>query len=110
PVYQRQAHGPGLGQPHQGVVDRAVAVRVQAGHDVADPAGALDVGRGGAQAHLVHLVQDAPLDGLQAVTGVREGARVDDAVGVLQVGAAHLLGDVDVDDVLFEVFRGRGCR
>src|SRR6185437_5508495 len=110
PVHQRQAHGPGLGQPHQGVVDRAVAVRVQAAHDVADHAGALDVARGGPQAHLVHLEQDAPLDRLQAVAGVRERAGVDDAVGVLQVGAAHLLGDVDIDDVLFDVFGRRRCR
>src|SRR6202034_3850575 len=97
------------GHPDQGVVDRGVAVRVQAAHDRADHLGALDVRTVRAQAHLLHQVQDSPLYRLQAVTGVRERAGVDDAVGVLQVGAPHLLGDVDIDDVLFELFwRRRG--
>ena len=99
PVDERQPHRPWLSQPDQGIVDRAVAVRVQAAHDVAHDAGALDVAAVRAQPHLVHLVEDAPLYRLEAVA-VRERAGVDDAVGVLQVGAAHLLGDVDVDDVL----------
>jgi len=87
-------------------------VRVQAAHDVADHASALDVSRVGPQAHLVHLEEDSSLNGLQAIAGVGQRAGVDDAVGVLQVGAAHLLGDVDVDDVLFELLleAARWCR
>jgi hypothetical protein len=80
---------------------------VETAHHVADHPGALDVTAVRAQAHLVHLVEDAALDELEAVPGVRQCPRVDDAVGVLQVRAAHLLGDVDVDDVLFELFRRR---
>ena len=106
-VHQRQPHGPRLGEPDQGVVDRAVAVRVQAAHDVADDAGALDVPAVGPQAHRVHLVEDSPLHRLETVPGVGQRAGVDDAVGVLEVRAAHLLGDVDIDDVLFELFRWR---
>src|SRR5262249_50087953 len=60
-----------------------------------------------AQAHLVHLVQDPALHRLQAVPRVGERALVDDAVGVLEVAAAHLLGDVDVDDIFFEILGGR---
>ena len=106
-VDEREPHRPRLGQPDQGVVDGGVTMGVQTAHDVADHAGALDVASVGAQAHLVHLVQDAALDRLEAVAGVGEGAGVDDAVGVLKVRAAHLLGHVDVDDVLFELFRRR---
>ncbi len=108
PVHQRQPHRPGLRHPGQRVVDGRVAVRVQAAHDLADHAGALHVGPVRAQAHLVHLVQDPPLDRLQAVPRVGQRPGVDDAVGVFEVTAAHLLGDVDVDDVLFEFFGGRG--
>ena len=39
-------------------------------HHVADHPATLDVGPIGAQAHLVHLVQDPSLDGLEAVPGV----------------------------------------
>ena len=39
----RQPHRPRLGHPYQGVVDGAVAVRVEPAHHLADDAGALDV-------------------------------------------------------------------
>ena len=109
-VDQWQSHDEVLGQPDRCVVDRVVAVRVQPAHDLADHAGALHVRTVGAQPHLGHLVQDAALNGLQAVPDVREGALVDHRVGVLEVTAAHLVGDVDVDDVLFEVLWRWGCR
>ena len=100
PVDERHAHGERLRQADQGVVDRAVAVRVELAHHLAGDAGALDVTAVGAQAHLGHLVQDASLHGLQAVAGVGERPRVDDGVRVLEEGALHLLGDVDVLDAL----------
>ena len=106
-VDQRQAHRERLGHPHQGVVDRLVAVRVVLAHDLADDPAGLHVRAVRAQAQLAHPVQDAALHRLQAVAGVRQGARVDDAVGVLEEGAAHLLLDVDVDDPLGEVLGGR---
>ena len=109
-VDQRDPHRPRLRHPDQRVVDRGVAVRVQAPHDRADHLGALDVRAVRAQAHVLHQVQDAALHRLEAVARVGQGAGVDDAVGVLQVRAAHLLGDVDVDDVLFELFRRRRGR
>jgi hypothetical protein len=56
----------------------------------------------------VHAVEDAALDRLQAVAGVREGPGVDDRVGVLEEAGPHLVADVDVDDVFFELL-GRWC-
>ena len=47
---------------------------------------------------LVHREQDAPVDGLEPVAGVRQGAGDDHAHGVVEVGAAHLLVDVDAMD------------
>ena len=87
-----------LGEAHQRVVDRRVAVRVQLAHHLADDAGALDVAAIGPQPHVGHLVQDAALHGLEAVARVGQGARVDDRVRVLEERALHLGRDVDVFD------------
>ena len=105
-VDERHAHREVLREAHEGVVDRGVAVRVQAAHDVADDAGALDVAAVGPQAHLAHLEQDAALHRLEPVACVGQGARVDDGVRVLEERALHLDGDVDVVDALAEA-RGR---
>ena len=97
-----------LGHPHQGVVDRAVAVGVEAAHDLADDAGGLHVPAVGPQVHVVHRVEDPALHRLEAVAGVGQRAGVDDRVGVLEEARAHLVADVDVDDVLLEVLRDGG--
>ena len=110
PVDHREPHRPRLRQAHQGVVDRAVAVRVQAAHDLADDAGALDVAAVGTQPHVVHRVEDPALDRLEPVAGVRQRAGVDDGVGVLEERGPHLVPDVDVEDVLLEVLGGRWGR
>ena len=102
-VDERDAHRPRLRHAHHRVVDRGVAVRVQATHDLTDDAGALDVTAVGPQAHVVHRVQDPALHRLEPVPGVGQGPGVDDRVGVLEEGRAHLVPDVDVEDVLLEV-------
>ena len=102
PVDQGDAHRERLGQAHHRVVDGDVPVRVKAPHDVADDPRGFDVAPVGAQPHLVHLEEDATLDGLEAVAGVGQGARVDHRIGVFEERGAHLGGDVDVDDVLLD--------
>ena len=102
-VDHRQSHRPRLAHPDQGVVDRGVAVRVVLAHHLADDAGALHMGPVGAQSHLVHRVEDAPLDRLQSVPGVGQRPGVDHRVGVLQERRLHLVGDVDVDDMFLEL-------
>ena len=105
PVNERQTHREGLGQTHQRLVDRGVAVWVEPAHDVAHDPGGLHVRAVGAQPHAVHLEQDAALNRLEPVAGVGQGARVDDGVGVLQEAGAHLRGQVEIDDL--PVGRGR---
>ena len=107
PVDHRQPHRERLGHPDEGVVDRRVTVRVQLAHDLADDSGALDVAAVRAQAHLAHLEQDAAMDRLETVAGVRQGAGVDHRVGVLEEALGELRRDVDVDDVLVGDGRGR---
>jgi hypothetical protein len=103
PVDQRDPHGPGLRHPDQGVVDRAVAVRVELTHHVTDDPGALHMAAVRADPHLGHRVQDPALHRFQPVPGVRQGPGVDHRVCVLQEAGAHLVGDVDVEDPLLEV-------
>ncbi len=106
PVEQRQPQRPGLHEAYEGVVDRAVAVRVEATHDLTDGPRALGVPAVAPQAHVVHRVEDAPLDGLEPVARVGQGPGVDHRVGVLEEARSHLVAHVGVDDVLLEVLLG----
>ena len=70
-VDQGHTHGEGLTEPHESVVDGGVAMGVESAHHLPDHAGALDVSAVGPQTHLVHLVEDAPLNRLHAIACVR---------------------------------------
>ena len=107
-VDEGKPEGEGLRHPDERVVDRLVAVGVELAHDLADNAGGLDVGAIGTEPHLTHHVDDAALDGLEAVTGVGKGAGVDDRVRVFEERGLHLLAHVDIDDV--RLFGGLGGR
>jgi hypothetical protein len=70
PVDERHPHDEVLAQTHQCVVDRRIAVGVELAHDIADDAGGLHMTALRAQPHIAHLIDDATLDGLEAVTGI----------------------------------------
>ena len=93
-VHQRHAHRERLGQAHHRVVHGGVAVRVVLADDVADRTGRFHVRAVRRVAGLVHGVQDAAVNRLQAVAHVRQGARDDDAHGVFQERRLHLLAEV----------------
>ena len=107
-VDERVAQREGLGHAHEGVIDRAVAVRMELGHRVAGDAGALDEGAVGPEALLLHVPDDPPVHRLEAVAHVRQGAGHDDGHGVVQEGPLHLLLDLDRLDGAEE--RGRPPR
>jgi hypothetical protein len=94
-VDQRVAQREALGHAHQRVVDRALAVGVVLAHHVAGDACALHVRPVGPGPEVVHAVEDPAVHGLEAVAGIREGARRDDRHRVVQEGALHLLLDLD---------------
>ncbi len=83
--------GEGLRHPDERVVDRRVAVRVVLAHHVADGRGGLLVGPVRLQPRLVHAVEDAAVDGLEAVADVGQRAPDDHAHRVVEVARAHLL-------------------
>ncbi len=94
-VDERVAQGEFLGHPHHRVVDGGVAVRVVVLEHLADDAGGLRVGAVGEEPLLLHRVEDAAVDGLEAVAHVREGAADDDGHRVVEEGAPDLVLDVD---------------
>ena len=111
-VDHRIAHRPRLGQAHQRVVDRRVAVRVEVTHRVGDRLGRLHVTAVRAVAVVPHRVEDAAVHGLEAVPNVRQRAPDDDAHRVVDVASLHLGLDVDrLDAVVSPGFgRQRGVR
>jgi len=98
-VDERIAHGEGLSHADEGVVDGAVAVRVVLAEHLADDLGALARGAVVGQPHFAHSVEDAPVDGLEAVADVGQSAADDDRHRVVEIRAAHLVFDVHRDDV-----------
>ncbi len=71
-VDQRIARGEILRQPHHGVVDRLVAMRMERAHHVADDLGGLLERRAGVEPQQAHAIEDAPVHRLQPVAGVRQ--------------------------------------
>ena len=90
-VDQRIAQRERLRHAHQRLVERDVAVRVEAAHHVADDLRALAVLDVGGQALLPHRVEDAALDRLQPVAHVGQGAGGDDRQRVVEVARLRRL-------------------
>ena len=94
-LHQRVAQRPRLAEPHQGVVDRGVAVRVVLTHHVTDDTRALGEAAVRPVATVEHRVQHAAVHRLEAVPHVGQRPLHDDAHRVVEVGPLHL--DLQVD-------------
>ena len=94
-VDQRVPHRPRLGQTHQCVVDRGVAVGVVVTHRLGNGACGFYVAAVGAEARVVHRVQHAAVHRLESVTHLGQCTPDDDAHRVIDVAALHFLLDVD---------------
>ena len=99
PVHQRIAQRKGLRHAHQRVVDGRVAVGMVDAHRLADDLGALGVFLVVLQAHLAQRVEHAAMHGLESVAGIGQRAPDDHRHRVVEIGAAHLLFDVDGNEV-----------
>ena len=98
-VHQRIAHGKILRHAHEGVVDRRIPVGVELAHHLTDNPGRLARRAVGTQSLFPHAVQNAALHGLQAVAHVGQRAAHDDRHRIVEIRFAHLVLDVDRDDV-----------
>ena len=89
------AHGEVLRQSDECVIKCAVAVWVVLTHDFTDDRGALAIRGASGEAHFAHGVEDAAVDGLEAVTHIWKGSGHDHAHGVIEVARAHLVFNAD---------------
>ena len=94
PVDQRVAQRPRLRHPHQGVVDRRVAVRVVVAHRLGNGACGFRVSAVRPEPGVEHRVEHAAVHRLEAVAHLRQSAADDHAHGVVDVAALHLVLDV----------------
>ena len=90
---QRIAHGEVLGQAHHGVVDGDVAMGVVLADDLADDAGAFLEPGLGLEPQKAHGVEEAPVDRLQPVAHVGQGARDDGRERVGQIALSQRVGE-----------------
>ena len=61
----------------------------------ADDPGGFFVGCVGTNAHVLHGIENAPVDGLEAIAYVRDGTGDDDAHGIVEVSCAHFIVDAN---------------
>jgi len=80
---------------HNGVVDRAVTVRVVFTDHITHNAGRFLVGAVPVVVQLMHSEQHAPVHRFQAVPGIWQGPAHDHAHGVIEIAAAHLFLKTD---------------
>ena len=99
-VDQRVAQREVLHHAHERIVEGDVAVRVVLAEHVADDRGALLERAAGVQPQLVHRVEDAAVDGLQAVAHVGQRARHDHAHRVVEERLLELVFDEPGEDAL----------
>src|SRR5262249_7740853 len=88
---------------HQRVVRGRIAVRVVLAEHVTGHARALHVGTRVDVVALLHREQDAAMHGLQSVAHVRQGAPDDDAHRIVEIRLAHLVFEVDVQNLARDI-------
>ena len=101
PVDQRIALGEILRQPHQRVVDRLVAVRMEIAHHVADHLGRFLERGVGIEPQQPHAVEDAAVHGLEPVARVGQRAVHDGGERVGEIALFQRRAQRDLFDLAF---------
>ncbi len=70
-------------------------------HDLTDTVCGFLVGTVGGVAHLIHSKKHTAVNGLESVAHVRQGSRDDDRHRIVDIGALHLVLDIDLDNAIF---------
>ncbi len=95
-VDQRIALGEVLGKPHQGVIDGLVAMGMKLADDVADDAGAFLEGGAGVEPQQPHGIEQPPVDRLEAVARIGQGAMHDGGERIGEVALFQRLAQADL--------------
>ncbi len=93
PIHQRIAHGKFLGQAHQRVIDRLVAMGMEGTHHIAHHLGGFLEGGIRIKPQEPHAEQDAAMHGLQPVTGVGQRALGDGGQRIGQIALGQRLAE-----------------
>jgi hypothetical protein len=93
-IHQEIAHREILRHAGHRLVDGSVAVGMIFSQHFADNARRFFVGRLMSQPHLVHGIENAPLNRFQAIARIRQSPSDDHAHCVIQVSRAHLLVNI----------------
>ena len=107
-VNERGAHAEPLGQADHRVIDGGVTMRVVLADNFADRPRTLLVRAVGEDAALVHRIEDAAVDRLQAIANVRQSTSGNDRHRIFDEGLAHLmakLADLESSAVLVHLAR-----
>jgi len=96
PVDQRIARGEILGEPHQRVVDRLIAVGMEIAHHVADDFCRFLQRRTRIEAQEPHAVEDAPMHWLEPIARVRQGAMHDGRECISEIALFERLAQRDL--------------
>jgi len=93
PIDQRITQTKVLCHARHRVVDSRVPVWVILAQHLTDDTCALLVRRVGLQSHVVHCIEDAPMNRLHPIPRVRQGTRHDYAHRIVEVARPHLIFD-----------------
>ncbi len=99
PINHRITQTERLRQPHHGVVNRRVAMRMKHTHRLPHDLGALGVLLVELQPHLVHRVQHASMHRLEAIANIRQCAANNHRHRVVEIRPPHLVFNVDRNHV-----------
>jgi hypothetical protein len=95
-VDQRITRGEILGEPHQCIIDRLIAVRMEIAHHVADDLCRLLERGSGIKAQQPHAVENAPMDRLQTVARVGQRAMHDGGERVSEIALLERFAQRDL--------------
>src|SRR5690606_31902846 len=104
---QRIAHGEGLREAHQRVVDGLVAMRVELAHHLADDGSAFGKALAGIEARKAHGMDDAAMHRLQPVADIRQRAVHDGRQRISEIALLERLLQVDRLDIVVFAAIGR---
>ena len=105
-VDEHVAHREILGHARHGLIDGRVTVRVEFTQHLTHDTGGFLVGCVGTQSQLLHGIQYAAVDRLQAIACVGKGAGDDHAHRIIQIRITHLGIDINLLDISVLAVRG----
>ena len=95
-IDERIARGKILGEAHQGVIDRLIAMRMERAHHVADDFRAFLEGGARIEPQDLHAIEDAPVHRLQPIAGIGQRPPHNGRQSILEVALFERVAQIDV--------------